>query len=46
MNWNDNNNSPWGSGGGKSPWGGGSNKDFDDTLKKAKSSLGKFIYNS
>ncbi len=43
MNWNDNNN-PWGSGGGKNPWGGGSsnNKDFEDTIKKAKDSFNKF----
>ena len=35
MNWNDNNNGPWGAGGGNNPWGGGpSNKDFEDTLKK------------
>ena len=43
MNWNDNNNSPWGSNGGNNPWGGGSsNKDFEETLKKAKDRLGKF----
>ena len=37
MNWNNNNQGPWGSGGGKNPWGGGpSNKDFEDTLKKAR----------
>ena len=36
MNWN-NNSGPWGSGGGKNPWGGGSsNRDFEDTLKKAR----------
>ena len=43
MNWNDNNNNgPWGSGGGNNPWGGGSNKDFEDTIKKAKDRFGKF----
>ena len=43
MNWNDNNNGPWGSGGGNNPWsGGGSNKDFEDTIKKAKDRFGKF----
>ena len=45
MNWNDNNNSPWGSGGGNNPWGGGgSNKDFEDTFKKAKDKFGKFKF--
>ena len=43
MNWNDNNNGPWGSGG-KNHWGGGqnNNKDFEDSLNKAKEKLGKF----
>ena len=45
MNWNDNNNGPWGSGGGNNPWGGGgSNKDFEDTIKKAKDRFGKFKF--
>ena len=40
MNWDNNNKNgdgPWGSGG-NSPWGGGSsnNKDFEESLKKAK----------
>ena len=40
MNWNKNNNdnNPWGSGGGNNPWGSGggsSNRnDFEDSLKK------------
>ena len=45
MNWNDNNNSPWGSGGGNNPWSGGSsNKDFENTIKKAKDRFGKFKF--
>ena len=45
MNWNDNNNSPWGSGGGNNPWGGSSsNKDFENTIKKAKDRFGKFQF--
>ena len=43
MNWNKNNNdnNPWGSGG-NSPWGGNSsnNKDFEDSIKKARENLG------
>jgi len=47
MNWNKNNNdnNPWGSGGGKNPWGGGNssnNMDFEDSIKKAKERFGKF----
>ena len=49
MNWNKNNNDnkPWGSGGGNNPWSGGSggnsnNPDFEDTIKKAKERFGKF----
>ena len=46
MNYNKNNNdnnNPWGSGG-NNPWGGGSsnNRDFEDSLKKAKEKFGKF----
>ena len=46
MNWNKNNNdnNPWGSGGGNNPWGGGNsnnNMDFEDSLKKAKERFGK-----
>tara|TARA_B100000579_G_C22814232_1_gene846927 strand:+ start:666 stop:1766 length:1101 start_codon:yes stop_codon:yes gene_type:complete len=48
MNWNKNNNdnNPWGSGGGNNPWGGGNNSnnsmDFEDSLKKAREKFGKF----
>ena len=46
MNWNKNNNDnkPWGSGGGNNPWGGGSsnNMDFENSIKKAKERFGKF----
>ena len=44
MNQNDNNSSPWGSGGGgNNPWGSGpSNRDFENTIKKAKDRFGKF----
>ena len=44
MNWNDNNSGPWGSGGkGNNPWGNGSsNRDFENTIKKAKDRFGKF----
>ena len=44
MNWNDNNSGPWGSGkGGNNPWGSGpSNKDFENTIKRAKDKFGKF----
>ena len=45
MNWN-NNNSPWGSGNGNNPWGGGpsdkKNKEFEETIRKARDRLGKF----
>ena len=39
MNYNKNNNdnNPWGSGGGNNPWGGGNsnnNMDFEDSIKK------------
>ena len=45
MNWNDNNKGPWGSGGGNNPWSGGpSNKDFENTIKKAKDRFGKFKF--
>ena len=47
MNWNKNNNdnNPWGPGGGNNPWGGGNsnnNMDFEDSIKKAKERFGKF----
>ena len=46
MNWNkyNNDNNPWGSGGGKNPWNGGNsnNMDFEDSIKKAKERFGKF----
>ena len=46
MNWNKNNNDnkPWGSGGGNNPWGGGNsnNMDFENSVKKAKERFGKF----
>ena len=49
MNWNKNNNDnkPWGSGGGNNPWSGGSggnsnNMDFENSVKKAKERFGKF----
>ena len=46
MNWNKNNNdnNPWGSGGGKNSWSGGNsnNMDFEDSIKKAKERFGKF----
>jgi len=44
MNWNDNNSGPWSSGGnGNNPWGSGpSNRDFEQTIKKAKDKFGKF----
>ena len=46
MNWNKNNNdnNPWGSGGGKNPWSGGNsnNMDFEDSIRKAKERFGKF----
>ena len=46
MNWNKNNNenNPWGSGGGNNPWSGGNsnNRDFEDSIKKAKERFGKF----
>ena len=46
MNQNDNNSSPWGSGGGGSnPWGSGpSSRDFENTIKKAKDRFGKFKF--
>ena len=45
MNQNDDNSSPWGSGGGgNNPWGSGpSNRDFENTIKKAKDKFGKFF---
>jgi len=45
MNWNDNNQGPWGSNGqGNNPWSGGgpSNKDFEETFNKAKERFGRF----
>ena len=47
MNWNksNNDNNPWGSGGGNNPWGGGNsnnNVDFEDSIKKARERFGKF----
>ena len=46
MNWNDDNSgSPWGSGNGNNPWKGRrSSKEFEDTINKAKKSLGKFNF--
>ena len=44
MNWNKNNNDgPWGSNG-NNPWGGNqsNNKDFEESIKKAKERFGKF----
>ena len=42
MNWNDN-NGPWGSGG-QNPWGGDkpNNKDFEESIKKARERFNKF----
>ena len=44
LNKNNNDNNPWGSGGGNNPWGGGNsnNMDFEDSIKKAKERFGKF----
>jgi len=47
MNWNKNNNdnNPWGSGGGNNPWGSGgsnNNMDFEDSIKKARERFGSF----
>ena len=46
MNWhkNNNDNNPWGSGGGNNPWSGGNsnNSDLEDSIKKAKERFGKF----
>ena len=47
MNWNKNNNdnNPWGSGGGNNPWGSGgsnNNMDFEDSIKKARERFGRF----
>ena len=44
MNYNKNNNdnNPWGSGGGNNPWGSGggsNNMDFEDSIKKAREAL-------
>ena len=51
MNYNKNNNdnNPWGSGNNNNPWGSGggngSNKmDFEDSIKKAKDSFGRFKF--
>jgi len=43
MNWKNNNDGPWGSGG-NNPWGEGSsnNRDFENSIKKAKDKFGKF----
>ena len=42
-NKNNNNNNPWGPGG-NNPWGGGSsnNRDFEDSINRAKEKFGKF----
>tara|TARA_B100000686_G_C16793576_1_gene980536 strand:+ start:1104 stop:2192 length:1089 start_codon:yes stop_codon:yes gene_type:complete len=46
MNWKNNNNGPWGNGG-NNPWGQGqSNRDFEDSIKKAKEKFGKFNFGS
>ena len=44
LNKNNNDNKPWGSGGGNNPWGGGNsnNMDFENSIKKAKERFGKF----
>ena len=51
MNYNKNNNdnNPWGSGNNNNPWGSGggngSNKmDFEDSIKKARDSFGRFKF--
>ena len=43
LNKNNNDNNPWESGG-NNPWGGGSsnNRDFEDSIKKAREKFGKF----
>ena len=44
LNNNNNDNNPWGSGG-NDPWGGGgssNNRDFEDSIRKAKEKFGKF----
>ena len=47
MNYNKNNNenNPWGSGGGNNPWGSGggsNNMDFEDSIKKAREKFSGF----
>ncbi len=44
MSWNNNDNGPWGSGGGNNPWGNTppSSGDFEDTIRKAKNQFGRF----
>ena len=47
MNYNKNNNdnNPWGSGGGSNPWGSGggsNNMDFEDSIKKAREKFSGF----
>jgi len=44
LNKNNNDNNPWGSGGGNNPWSGGNsnNMDFEDSIKKAKERFGRF----
>ena len=44
LNKNNNDNNPWGSGGGNNPWSGGNsnNMDFENSIKKAKDRFGKF----
>ena len=44
MNWDNNNSGPWGTNGGNNnPWGKGpSNRDFENTIKKAKDKFGKY----
>ncbi|PPR47065.1 MAG: Modulator of FtsH protease HflK [Alphaproteobacteria bacterium MarineAlpha5_Bin9] len=49
MNWNQNNQGPWGSNGGnENPWGGSSggpsNKDFEKAFQKAKQGFDKFNF--
>tara|TARA_B100000029_G_scaffold502887_1_gene578899 strand:+ start:23 stop:1105 length:1083 start_codon:yes stop_codon:yes gene_type:complete len=43
MNWKNDNNGPWGNGG-NNPWGqgGSNNRDFEDSIKKARERFGKF----
>ena len=46
MNWNSDNNNPWGSNGGGNPWGKGpTNQDFEKKIKKAREQFGRFKLN-